>query len=297
MNNKHIITSEHVIYHFRPDEEAKWYVEDGDIIEVHAPDGVHGQIQSENDVMEEVDEDNINDSVGPIFIKGAMPGDTLSFNITDVTVPSHQGYILAFPSFGLLQDNIINGVTKICKIEDNVVKFNNINIPVKPVIGTIGVAPKEGIWSTVYGHDFGGNMDCTEVCAGSRIYFPVFVEGALLAMGDGKAVMSDGEVCGTGVGVPLIITGCLDVIKKTIKRPIIETEDEWMTVASAKTLKEACKIANLDLIEIIMKVHNMSWDEAYMLTSLVADLRICQVVNPLMTVRMAISKKYLQKVF
>ena len=293
MSEKRIITDEHVIYHFRPDMEPKWYVDDGDIIELHAPDGVHGQIQSESDTMDNVDEDNINDSVGPIFINGAKPGDTLLFDIHDIRVPSEQGYVLAFPTFGLLQDYLEKGQTKITRIENNHVFFNNLRIPVKPVIGTIGVAPMEKTWSSLYGHDFGGNMDCTDICAGSRLYLPIFVEGGLLAMGDGKAVMSDGEVCGTGVGVPLVITGRVEVIKKKINRPLIETEKEWMTIANAKTFEEACQMANLDLIEILMRVHNISWTEAYMLTSLVADLRICQVVNPHSTVRMAISKEYL----
>ncbi len=292
-----IITSEHVIYHFRPDLEPKWIVKDGELIEIHAPDGVHGQIQSEDDVIEKVDEDRINDAVGPIYVEGAMPGDTLMFDIVDVQVPSSQGYILIIPTFGLLQDYVKKARTKIVKIAEGYIHFNDLSIPVKPVIGTIGVAPAEGVWSTVYQHDFGGNMDCTDVCPGSRIYFPVFVPGGMLAMGDGKAVMGDGEVCSTGVGVPLVITGRVRVIKQTIQRPIIETMDEWMTIASANTVKEACRIANLDLINILQRVLGLTWEEAYMLTSLVADLRICQVVDPLMTVRMAISKKYLPNVF
>ncbi len=292
-----VITSEHVIYHFRPDMEPKWYADDGDVLVVHTPDGVHGQIQSEDDVLEEIDKDKINDAVGPIFVRGAQPGDTLMFDILDITVPSSSGYILVMPTFGLLHKHVRKARTKMVDIRNGEVVFNDLRIPLRPVIGTIGVAPAEGVWSTLYQHDFGGNLDCTDICPGSRAYFPVFVEGALLAMGDGKAVMGDGEVCGTGVGCPLQITARVKVIKRTIPRPMLETEDAWMTVASADTLEKACEMANLDLIDVIVKATGYSWEEAYMLTSLVADLKICQVVDPLMTVRMAMPKRYLPQAF
>lgn len=295
--NRKIISSDHVIYHFRPDMKPEWFVDEGDVLVIQTPDGTHGQIKSEDDVIEKIDEDKINDAVGPIFIRGAQPNDTLVFDIMDISIPSSRGYILVIPTFGLLHKKVTKARTKIVSILEKDVCFNELRIPIRPIIGTIGVAPAQGTWSTLYGHDHGGNLDCTDICPGSRVYFPVFVEGALLAMGDGKAVMGDGEVCSTGVGCPLEITGRVEVIKQTIPRPMIETKDEWMTLASANTLEEACQIANSDLIDIIVKVKGYSWEEAYMLTSLVADLRICQVVNPLMTVRMAISKQYLPQVF
>ena len=240
-----VITGEHVIYHFRPDMEPKWHVKSGDLIEVHPPPDMHSEIQTEDDVFDEIDIENVKNShnaaVGPIHIENAQPGDTLSFNILDLQLVNDKGYVRLFPVFGLLQDHVTQPRTKIVKIDSDIVQFNDLRIPSRPLIGTIGVAPVEGVWSTVYQHDFGGNMDCTDVTRGACIYFPVSVEGALLAMGDTKAIMGDGEVNGTGVSMPVIVTGRVEVIKQSIVRPLIETNDEWMTVASANTLEEACK--------------------------------------------------------
>jgi len=113
-------------------------------------------------------------------------------------------------------------------------------------------------------------------------------------MGDAKAVMGDGEVCGTGVGVPINVFARFEVLKgKRLSRPVIESDTEWEFIASAETVEQACNIANEDMISAICRVRGCSWEEAYMLSSLVGNLRISQVVDPLMTVRMAIEKKYL----
>jgi len=289
-----IITSEHVIYHFDATMEAKWRVKAGDLIEIRCPDGVHGQIRTETDRYKAVDYDHVNDAVGPIFVEGAEPGDRLVVDIRDIQIPQNWGYVLLIPNFGLLKGNIEDAKTKIVAIQDGHVNFGNLRIPLDPCIGTIGVAPIEGRYNTVIPFDHGGNMDTTAIRAGARVHFPVNQVGGLIAMGDAKAVMGDGEVCGTGVGVPINVFARFEIIKgKRVPRPIIETATEWQFVASAETLEAACKVANEDMIAAISRVHGSSWEEAYMLSSLVGNLRISQVVDPLMTVRMAIDKKYL----
>jgi amidase len=296
-----VITGEHMIYHFRPDMEPKWFVESGDLIEVQPPGGVGSWSPSEEDVVEQVDIENAEDShnaaTGPIHVQGALPGDTLMFDIMDIDVAVPVGRIMLIPTFGLLRNHFGQARTKIVNVDGETVDFNGLRIPVQPMIGTIGVAPATGAWSTVYPHDGGGNMDCNAVAPGSRIYLPVAVEGGLLAMGDTKPAMGDGEVNGTGVSAPVVIRGRVNVVKETIPRPIIETTDEWMTVASADTLEEACEFANLDMVRLLERNTGMSLEDAYMLTGVVGDLRICQVVNPKVTVRMAISKRYLPNAF
>ena len=292
-----VITSEHVIYHFRPDMEAKWHVKPGEMLEIRCPDGVHGQIQSEADRYQAVDYDHVNDAVGPIHVEGAEPGDRLVFQIYDIQIPQDWGYVLLVPDFGLLKHKIREAHTKIVEIRDGCALFGDLSIPLDPCIGTIGVATVDKSYNTVIPFDHGGNMDTTAIRAGARVHFPVNQPGGLLAMGDAKAVMGDGEVCGTGVGVPINIMATCEVVKAgRLPRPIIETSEEWQFVASADTVEEACRIANEDLIAALVRVKKLSWEHAYMLSSLVGNLRISQVVDPLMTVRMAISKNYLPEI-
>jgi amidase len=293
-DQRQIITSEHVIYHFHPAMQPQWRVQPGQALEIRCPDGVNGRIRSEQDRLVVVDPDRINDAVGPIFVEGAEPGDRLVFDIQDIRVPQDWGYILILPSCGLQQSKVGAARTTIVPIADGKVQFAGTAIPLDPCIGTIGVAPAEGRYSTLIPFDHGGNLDTTAIRAGARVHFPVNQPGALLALGDPKAVMGDGEVCGTGVGVPINVFAHIEVIKGGRRpRPIIETATEWQFVASAETLEGACRLANGDLIDTVRDVRGVSWEQAYMLSSLVAHLRISQVVDPLMTVRMAISKDYL----
>lgn len=293
-DNRLVITSEHVIYNFNPEIEPKWHVEPGQPVEIRCPDGVHGQIRTESDRYQAVDYDHVNDAVGPIAVTGAEPGDRLVFDIEHIAVPQDWGYVLMIPKFGLLQDRYAEARTKIVPIRDGKVVFNDLRIPLDPCIGTIGVAPAEGRYNTVIPFDHGGNMDTTAVRAGARVHFPVNQRGGLLALGDAKAVMGDGEVCGTGVGVPINVFAHLEVIKGgRLPRPVIETVEEWQTVASAQTLEAACKLATEDMIGLLQRAKGYSWDDAYMLVSLAGALRISQVVDPLMTVRLAMSRDYL----
>jgi amidase len=291
---RQIITSEHVVYHFHPAMEPRWRVRPGQALEIRCPDGVNGRIKSEKDRLMVVDPDRINDAVGPIFVEGAEPGDRLVFDIEDIQVPQDWGYILILPSFGLLQSKVAEAKTTIVKIRGGKVQFAGLSIPLDPCIGTIGVATAEGRYSTLIPFDHGGNMDTTAIRAGARVHFPVNQPGAMLALGDPKAVMGDGEVCGTGVGVPINVFAKIELVKGGRRpRPIIETATEWQFLASAKTVEEACQLANEDMIAALRHARGLSWEEGYMLSSLVGHLRISQVVDPMMTVRMAISKDYL----
>jgi amidase len=282
----------HVIYHFTPDMEPAWRVRPGERVTVRCPDGMRGRIKTEQDHYVQVDPDKVNDAVGPIYVEGAHPGDALAVRLEEVRVPADQGYVLLIPGFGLLQDRVHEPRTKICRIDEGGVHFNDLVLPVKPCIGTIGVAPGSGRISTLYPGDHGGNMDTTDVTTGATLYLPVGAEGGLLAMGDGKAVMGDGEVCGTGVGVPLDIDLSCDVVPRSwIKRPVLANATHWMTVCSAPDLEGAVRLAVEDMTELLMRSRGLSFEEAYMLCSLVGDLKISQVVDPWMTVRMAVPRE------
>lgn len=299
MPNRVVVGNSPTFFHFKHDMEAAWECEDGDILEVHCLDGFAGRIQREDDRLGAVDVDALNDCSGPIRVRGAEPGDVLAFRIDSISVDSDQGCTLVLPDFGLQQHLVDTEATRISTIKDGVLRIlDRFEAPIRPMLGTIGVAPAEGSWSTVFPHDHGGNMDTRDVVAGHTIYFPVFQPGALLGMGDAKALMGDGELCSTGVEVPVTVVGQVRVIKGvSINRPIIETPTEWMTIGSAVDHLDACRLANGDLIELLQRAHDLSWTDAYVLTSIVSDLRISQVVDPLLTVRAAISKRFLPDPF
>jgi amidase len=283
-----------ILYAFHPDLRPQWTVRPGERILVRCPDGVGGVIRRPEDRYHAVDYDRVNGCVGPIAVEGAEPGDRLVFAIDDITVPQDWGYVLVIPNFGLLQAHVGAAATRIVPIADGHVRFGALSIPLDPCIGTIGVAPAEGRFSTVVPHDHGGNMDTTAIRKGAKVHFPVNRPGGLLALGDPKAVMGDGEVCGTGVGVPIDVSARIGLLKgRRLPRPVIETADDWQFVASADTLEAACRLATEDLIAALVRAAGLSWTDGYMLASLVGDLRISQVVDPLMTVRMCIAKRYL----
>jgi amidase len=294
-NGRHTITSEHVIYEFTPELEARWTVPDGAEVEIHCIDGLNSRIQTDDDLLGPVAVGEVNAATGPIAIDGAMPGDALAFTIDEIEVDSDQGCTLVLPDFGLQKHKVTEPKTRISRVNGQTLTIlGRFDVPIRPLLGTIGVAPSEGTWDTITPHDHGGNLDTSDVRAGVRLLLPVSQPGALIAMGDAKAKMGDGEICSTGCEVPVVVRGRFDVLKgRTIPRPMIETETEWMTIGSALEYLDACRLANADMIALLQEAHDLSWEDAYILTSLVTDLRISQVVDPLLTVRCAIPKDFL----
>jgi amidase len=168
-----------------------------------------------------------------------------------------------------------------------------IEIEVRPNLGVIGVAPQDGSVPSIWPGDFGGNQDTKYVCAGSRIFLPVFHPGALLFLGDCHQIQGDGELCGVAPETDADVTICVNVIKgKTIPRPRILAADRFMNLASAPTLEEAVKLAVRDAIDMFVEEKGLTEDEAYLLITIKADIEICQVVDPLMTVRVAMDRTF-----
>lgn len=288
---------EDVIYEFSPDLEPRWHVEPGTGFTLKTIDSLIGEVQTEEDLLHEVPEE-VNAATGPIGVEGAEPGDILKVDIEAVRVPEDIGRVTVLPGFGLHHDHddLDAPRTRITPIEGSVARFEDLEATLSPMIGTIGVAPATDRYTTIVPHDHGGNLDTTDIRAGTTVYFPIFQPGAMLAMGDSKAVMGDGEVSGTGAEVATEIDLTLDVLKDqpiSLKRPLLETDDAWKTIASADSLEGACQLANEDLIRLLQDEQGFDFTDAYMFSSLVADLEISQVVDPLVTVRNAISKKHL----
>ncbi|MFA7412556.1 MAG: acetamidase/formamidase family protein [Tissierellaceae bacterium] len=287
------VTGERVIYKFSNEMEAVVTVSQGEIIKVHTNDCFFQQIYDESQILESIDYDLLNPATGPIYVEGAEPGDILRVKILDIEVGS-KGVAAVVAGEGVLGEQVKNPKVRIINIVDGFAIYDkHIKIPIDPMIGVIGVAPAEedGEWATNSPWKHGGNMDTTDIRTGSTLYFSVNQKGALLALGDCHAAMGDGEMCFTGLEVPAKVLLKLEVIKsKSIKWPIVETKDHTMIIASGDSIDEAIYEASNQAIGHMRDSLDIQWEDAYILGSLVVDLKVSQVVDPKVTVRAAIPK-------
>jgi amidase len=285
------------VYEFGPEMEPVYTAADGESLTVETIDSLNKEIQTDDDLLDAIPEE-VNAATGPIAVEGAEPGDVLKVEIEDVRVNEDRGRVITAPGFGLLQDDeeIDHPATRITEVDGDTVNFDGIDVPIEPVIGTIGVATAGETIPTLTPHDHGGNLDTTDMTGGTTAYFPVFQEGAMLAMGDSKAAMADGEMCGTGAEIGTDIDITVSVISEPevgIDRPVVDTGEAVKSVASADTMEEAVELANRDILALLQADHGMSKTEAYLFSSLVGGLEISQVVDPLVTARNAVPAEYL----
>ncbi len=283
--------SEYFVYKMTAENKPAMTVKAGETILIETQDGFGGAIKRDEDPFPVIDLERVNQTTGPIYVENAQPGDTLVVDVKRITLP-RQGVTIIFPGFGALQDEFNKEWKKVCPIRAGKVIFpEGIRLPVRPVIGTIGVAPAQGAVGNLYPGPHGGNMDINDITAGTRVYFPVFVPGALFSLGDGKAVMGDGEANGVGIETAMKVTVRFDVIKgKKRARSMLETATHRMTIASAKTLEDASKIALKDMLNLLTEETALSREEAYALLGAIADIKIANIVDPEITVRVAIPK-------
>ncbi len=284
------ILGNNVIYKFDSKMDFKHEVEPGIPFVVETNDCFFQQVFKEEHTLEEIDHEKLNPATGPIYVKGAEVGDILTVDILDIKV-ADKGVSAVVPKAGVLGDQVTKPIVKVIEIENQMAKFNDLSIPIDPMIGVIGVAPEEGTWNTDTPWKHGGNMDTKDIKKGSRLYFRVNVEGALLALGDCHAIMGDGELCFTGLEIPAKVSLNLSLIKNTkMKWPLLETKTSTMILASGDNVDKAIYEASSEAVKYIKNSLEITWEEAYMLASLVVDVRISQLVDPKITVRAVIPK-------
>ncbi|MGB5946734.1 acetamidase/formamidase family protein [Paenisporosarcina sp.] len=279
-----------IIYEFNETNKPIATVASGSIVRVETYDCFKNQIDSEDMALTDLDWDQINPATGPIFVEDAKPGDVLKVTIHSIEIDS-QGVMLVGPNLGVMGHQIDKMHAKILPIENDKILFNELLLPLNKMIGVIGVAPSgQGVNCGTPGAH-GGNMDNKMVTEGATLYFPVAVEGALFGLGDFHAAMGDGEVSVSGVEVAGAATVTLEVIKgEHLEQPMLENEESFTQIASAMTLDEASKIATQLMINRLVERTHMNVSEVTMLMSAVGQLEICQVVDPLVTVRFVVPK-------
>ena len=290
------ITRDTVVYAMSPDNAPAARVGDGDTLVFETMDCFSGQICKESDQLGTLDWSRINPATGPVYIEGAQPGDTLKVEILRIDL-APQAATVESPDSGITGLAAKEEHTKILPVGAGRVVFNDcITLPEQAMIGVIGTAPREGSISTGTPDLHGGNMDCKRIGAGTTLYLPVNVEGALLAMGDLHAVMGDGEVCVCGAEIAGEITVRVTVVKgQPFPLPFLVTKDAAMAIYSAPGLDAAAEGTTLRMRSFLIDAVGMQPHEAGMLLSLAADLRICQAVDPNKTCRMELPLGIVEK--
>ncbi|MHB9002761.1 MAG: acetamidase/formamidase family protein, partial [Coriobacteriia bacterium] len=227
---------------------------------------------------------------------GTKPGDVLRIDLHEVKATG-QSVMVAVPDVGVLGDVITEMETTIVENRGDTVVFKDkIVIPQKPMLGVIGVAPAEGTIPNSTPGEHGGNMDCTLVTTGASLYFTVAVEGALFGCGDMHAVMGDGEIVICGAETPGEVRLSAQVVPiEGLPTPFIENDEIVAVIVSAETTDEAYKVACHRMHDFLTRIAGLSTNDAALLMSLVGNLKFCQVVDPLLTVRFEFPKRVLKE--
>jgi acetamidase/formamidase len=225
---------------------------------------------------------------GPIAIKGARPGMTVEVHI-DTLRPGSFGWNSAGGWYSLLNHRlgVDDGPEERIAWELDTEKMIGRNqyghqVTLRPHLGVIGMpSAPPGVHSTIPPRNCGGNMDCKELGMGASVFLPVAVEGGLLSVGDGHALMADGESSSTGIECPMDLVQLTITLhpKLFINTPRALTPAAWITLGFNEDLDEASAVALDAMLDLMEEQYDLSRLKALALASLVVDLRVSQLVN------------------
>lgn len=272
------------------------HITPGESVEFEVSDASGGQLTpaSQATDLTTLDFSRVNPVNGPVYVDGAEPGDQLKVTVLSFQ-PSGWGWTGIIPGFGLLAAEFAEPTLQLWKYEAATLQPSAFGqwgrVPLKPFVGTIGVAPAEpGMHSIVPPRRVGGNMDIRDLAAGSVLYLPVEVAGALFSVGDTHAAQGDGEVCGTAIESPMDVALKFELVKQTplafprftTPGPVSRHADikgYEVTTGIGPDLMEAARTAVRGMIELLGRLHGMPAAQAYMLCSVCGDLRISEIVD------------------
>ncbi|MFM9974035.1 MAG: acetamidase/formamidase family protein [Beijerinckiaceae bacterium] len=244
----------------------------------------------------------VNGAAGPIEIRGAKPGDMLTVEILDMKLEG-LGFTALWPGIGMFPDWVRRlefGLhTRVVEVSGGVVHWSDkVKIPVRPMIGVMGVAPVHGAVLTVDNGPHGGNLDVQEITIGNKVMLRVQKDGAHFFAGDCHAVQGDGECNGMGaieIAAVLTLSAHLAPAPGRLNHPRIETPTHICTLGCARPLEDAMRIAFEEMVYWLEDEWNIPAPEAYMLLGQIAEARCTQVVNPKYTYICKVDKGILKQ--
>lgn len=287
------INKDKVCYSMSAENKPVAKIDQNQMFCVETEDCYSGKLKSSRDKIVKETWGVKNPATGPVYIIGTEPGSTLRVEIAEINTRDFAVMCVEHDA-GALGKFIKGDETIILPIKNNRLILNKtLSVPLQPMIGVIGTAPAgEPVINTTPG-EHGGNMDCKLITTGSIVYLPVNTKGALLSLGDLHAVMGDGEVCGCGAEVSGEVMLKASVESSLIPTPCVETESHFHFIGSAISLDECERLVLGKAHKFLTEVGKMSANDSARAMSLLGDLCVCQVVNPLKTMRFSVPKKLL----
>lgn len=268
------ISREQYFTAFSPDLAPVGEVDQGEWMLVETWDCFGGEMLA-GKTREQVTPGLANPATGPICARGVEPGDVIRFTIASV-MPGPRGFVSA------------EGQYRFIDIVDGFALFrDDLKLPTRPMIGVIGVAPAEGSIKCTVPGAHGGNLDTLDVKPGAQVFIKAQQAGGLVGLGDVHACQGDGEVAGQGIEIPAEVLLRMEVEADPlpVANPYVVVDGNLSIIASAPTFEECIHTAVRDMVRVVSDRMSMSAAEARMLISLKGDVRISQIVNPLMTAR------------
>ena len=255
--------------HFSRDLEPVVTVEPGDSVRFTVPNAGWYLESGEQFVSRNPAIDDGHALAGPIDVRGARAGQTLAVGIDEVR-PGSWGVTPTSPPHELRWE-----------LDGEVGRAGGRSVRLSPFLGVLGMPPPEpGIHSTGPPRRSGGNIDCKELVAGTTLFLPIPVDGALFSAGDGHAAQGDGEVSGTAIECPAEAQLTLDLRDDLgLEWPIARTRDSWLTFGFDEHLGRAARIAVDGMLDLMERELGLARDDALAFASVVVDLRVTQVVN------------------
>ncbi len=233
---------------------------------------------------------------GPIYLRGAEPGDVIGAEVVGLVAT---GNAFVLPGFEhILKTDAHPGAVarvRVVELRHGAIQYDeHLQFPYGLMVGALGVAPAGDPWDTLTPGDHGGNHDCIHLRAGSTLYLPVQVPGALLSLGDVHAAMGDGEVAGTALECNGEVTLRLHLYRGwRIPGPLLETGEHWMIFGCGKNTAESIAVARHRATNLLSRRLGVDATEANMLLAAVGDLRLNEVVNPQHSARVELPKRLL----
>jgi acetamidase/formamidase len=273
-------------------------VKPGTLLQLWTEDAFCGTIRSTADLPSAaLTMPFVNPQTGPFYVAGAKPGDTLALHFVDLSPARHFGASCTIPLFGgltstdrtaTLQDPLPER-TWIYEVnrERWTVEFQarssdfRLELPMDPMLGTVGVAPAAGeVRSSLVPDTFGGNMDTPEMRAGATCYLGVNVDGAMFSVGDGHYRQGEGEACGTAVEGAMGVTLIVDLIKGGAPAwPRIETDEHLMVVGSSRPLEDSWRVSQVGMVMWLGELYGLDKLDAYQLLSQTSQAPLANVVD------------------
>ena len=255
--------------HFSRDLEPVLAVDPGDTVRFSVPNHAWDVEADERVEPRNPELDTGHALAGPIEVRGARAGQTLVVRIEEVR-PSHWGVTYGGQDHEVYWD-----------LRAGIGRALDRELDLKPFLGVLGMPPPEpGVHSTIPPRRWGGNLDCKELVAGTTLYLPIPVDGALFSAGDGHAAQGDGEVSGTAIETPAQARLTLDVDEElSLEWPMARIRGAWLTFGMNRSLGQAARIAVDGMVKLMRRELGLKRGDARVLASVGVDLHVTQIVN------------------